>query len=154
MATWKPTQAISPKEMVGRRAFGSKVFSATDQKSVLRYRITVFLDNQQDTGLSVDRLGIKRADGKVLALLCPLCDTMANKRATSFKGWAQIHAADLKGRISRTPAIGENNPYHAEIDRSKYNSKETRRSLAFELCVHASKHKFIDRALVSSDESK
>ena len=132
--------------MLGRRAFGSKVFEKA-KNSVLRYKIDVFLDDRKGTGLSVDRLGIRKAQPDVLTFLGPLCDKMADKRPTEFVGWAQIRATDFGGEIRATMAVGEDNRYHAEIDRSQYQTDRSLRSLAFELCVHASKHEFIPRSV-------
>lgn len=142
---WNPPEQISQKEFVGRRAFGSKVFQS-EPDNVLHYRINVFMDHRLNTGLSIDRLGVRTACRKVLDLLLPLCDDMANVRSKEFAGWAQIKVEDIASKIDVTPAVCENNPYHAEIDRSDHTTKGALRSLAFELCVQASKHPFICRS--------
>ena len=149
-AKWKPPKHISVKEVVGRRTFGSKVFDRS-AGTTLHFRIDVFMDSRPGTGLSGDRLGVRAAQQEVLQFLYPLCDDMATKGATTFVGWAQISAKDLRGTIRATISTGEDNPYHAEIDRSKHPTEESLRSLAFELCVHASKQEFIDRRPVADD---
>jgi hypothetical protein len=145
MTGWVPPKTVSKKEMVGRRAFGSKVFEQA-KDNVLHYKIDVFLDDRLGTGLSIDRLGVRTARPEVLTLLAPLCDQMADKRSTSFVGWAQFRVDDVRCGIAATDPVSEDNPYHAEIDRSHYQNVAALRSLAFELCVHASKHAFIDRS--------
>lgn len=148
MPIWIPPKKISPKEFVGRRAFGSRVFEKEDDK-VLRYRIDIFLDKRAGTGLSVDRLGVRAACPEVLAFLSPLCDEMAEKGSTEFVGWAQVKVEDLKGIIIKaTDAVGEDNSYHAEIDRTDYPTAGALRALAFRLCVHASKYDFIKHSEV------
>lgn len=142
---WKPQGTFSTKEMIGRRAFGSKVFERSEE-SVLRYKVDVFLDKRRGTSLSVDRLGIRTAKPDVLEFLLPLCDRMAEKGSTEFVGWAQISAADVHGGLTATRPVGEENPYHAEIDRAQYPTDEALRAFAFQLCVYASKHEFIDRS--------
>ncbi len=144
VANWTAPREISPKEFVGRRAFGSKVFEK-EGNSVLRYKINVFLDERIGTGLSVDRLGVRVAEVEVLTFLRPLCDAMAEKGSTNFSGWAQISAKDVENIIKVIEAIGEENPYHAEIDRSNYQNVDALRAFAFQLCVYASKHEFIPR---------
>ena len=149
IVAWTPPKNVSTKEIIGRRAFGSRIFN-TDPNSTIHYKIDVFLDNRIGTGLSVDRLGVRRAVPNVLAFLCPLCDEMANKGSTEFKGWAQISVSDVHHSIMATDAVGEQNPYHAEIDRSDYQNERTLRSFAFELCVFASKHEFLYRSDIES----
>ena len=128
---------------MGRRAFGSKVFDKSEQG--LQYRVNVFQDDRIGTGLSFDRLGVRRVEKDVLSFLCPLCDEMAKKKATGFVGWVQIHVQDIKNMIKSTDAVNEVNPYHAEVDRSEYKTLPALRALAFQLCVYASKHPFISK---------
>ena len=138
---WKPTDEVSPKEFVGRRAFGSNVFGTSSDMS--HYKIDVFLDNRMLGGLSVDRLGVRTARIDVLDRLRPLCDNIAKKGRTNFVGWAQICVADIKQKISATNAVNEENPYHAEIDLTPFKNEPSLRAFAFELCVLASRHEFI-----------
>ena len=143
MKIWTPPTNISAKEIVGRRAFGSRVFATGAN---LPYKIDVFLDKKIGTGLSVDRLGVRKACQEVLDFLTPLCDASAKNRSSKFVGWAQISVEDVqKIGIHVKEAVGENNPFHAEICRSDYPNINALRSLAFHLCVCASKHKFICR---------
>lgn len=144
MTVWNPPKKVSSKEFVGRRAFGSRVFE-NPSDGRLHYKIDAFLDKRTGTGLSVDRLGVRTAYHDVLAFLCPLCDEMAKKGSTEFIGWAQIAVKDIQKLVQATKAVGEDNPYHAEIDRSGHVNIEALRSFAFRLCVHASKHPFIYR---------
>ena len=146
MKIWKPPKIISAKEFVGRRAFGSRVFDRS--QSVLPYKIDIFLDNRKGVNLSVDRLGVRQPSRDVVEFLVPLCDSSADKRSSKFVGWAQIEVRQIMHLgVHATEAIDEINPYHAEISRSKHDTNKSKRSLAFELCVHASKHSFLDRSL-------
>ena len=148
MKNWTPPPAVSKKEIVGRRVFGSRVFDETPLN--LRYKLDTFLDKRIGTRLSVDRLGVRKANSEVLAFLIPLCDSSAIKRSSTFTGWAQISASDLQQiGIQSTEAINEINPYHAEILRSDYQTVDALRSLAFRLCVYAAKHEFIYRSSYS-----
>ena len=139
---WTPPNEVSKKEVVGRRAFGSRVFEKEKGPFRLRYKINVFLDSK-DGDLSVDRLGVRHVEEDVLQFLYPLCNAIAAKGNTKFQGWAQFLVSDLPMRVTKTESIGENNPYHAEIDRSNHRSEEAQRSFAFELCVYASKYEFV-----------
>ena len=149
LTSWVPPKTVSKKEMVGRRAFGSKVFEKANDR-VLHYKIDVFLDKRKDTSLSVDRLGVRVARPDTLSLLLPLCDRIATNGSTEFVGWAQISAADVHRGIRATSSVGEDNPYHAEIDRTQYPTDEALRAFAFQLCVYASKHAFIFRSAAIS----
>ena len=137
---WTPSGIVSKKAVKGRRAFGSKIFETKD--AVLRYKIDVFLD-RRDCDLSVDRLGVHEVDKKVVSFLRPLCEAMANKGSTTFHGWVQLRVGDLRSDVKNTEAYNEDNPYHAEIDRSAHASLGAKRSFAFELCVIASKNEFV-----------
>ncbi len=144
MNRWYPPTHISQKEIVGRRTFGSRVFDKTN--GVLKYKIDIFLDKRTAFNLSVDRLGVRVADRNVVDFLKPLCDESAEKRSSKFNGWAQISVNQIqKIGVRATEAINEENPYHAEISRSRHQTVSALRSLAFELCVYASKHDFISR---------
>ncbi len=142
MNRWEPKEQISLKEIVGRRAFGSRVFDKSN--GVLRYNINVFLDTRENVGLSVDRLGMKNVDNCVLNYLKPLCLQLAEKRSSQFVGWAQIKVRQIESiGIKATLAVNEINPYHAEIIRSEFKTQKSLRALAFQLCVYASESDFI-----------
>ena len=141
-----PSSTVSDKEIVGRRAFGNKVFDNRATRT-LPYQINIFLETRDNMGLSVDRLGVRKAYSDVLSFRTPHCDSLAKIRAKEFVGWAQLCVSDIQQiGISSTEAINEENPYHAEISLSDHDSRQARRSLAFRLCVFASKHKFIHRS--------
>ena len=139
---WTPTDTVSDKEFIGRRAFGSRVF--TNEENVLRYRIDVFLDSR-GSDLSIDRLGIRKVNDNIVSFLLPLCESMASRGRTTFRGWACLKVGDIKAKVRKTDAENEENPYHAEIDRSQHLSEAAQRSLAFELCAHASKYGFVHK---------
>ena len=144
--SWTPPNHVSNKEFVGRRVFGTKAFNKTSNSR--RYKLDVFMDTRLDTGLSVDRLGVKAVCKEVLVFLTPLCETIAKKRNKQFKGWAQMHVNDLlklKINIKSTKPDNEDNPYHAEICRTPYETDAALRSLAFALCVYASDYDFIEK---------
>ena len=150
MKRWKPPRDVSKKETVGRRAFGSRVFE-TRENVPLHYKLNVFQDDRMGTGLSVDRLGVRGPQESVLKFISPLCEEMAGKKGTKFKGWAQLRVCDLQVAVQATRAEGEENPYHAEIDRTSYPNVHAMRSLAFELCAHASKYPFVEKPVDTSD---
>lgn len=151
---WNPPSKISEdKEILGRRAFGSKIFDKSGD-NVLQYKMNVFLDERTNGGLSLDRLGVKNVREEVLEFLQPLCDEMASKGGTWFEGWAQFsiskckESSKMKLEVSKTEASGENNPYHAEIDLPDFGnipSLQKSRTLAFVLAVCASSYPFINR---------
>ena len=132
-----------------RRAFGGRVFQP-EGTVLLRYRIDLFLDDRmaQRTsfgGLSVDRLGVRKAQDSVLSRLLPLCELSATKRSSKFVGWAQILVSDLRQPVFSTPAENEANGFHAEIDTTPFGNRESIRAFAFELCVAASRNEFIEK---------
>ena len=144
MKIWKPPKSLSPKEIVGRRTFGSRIFDKSD--SILPYKIDIFMDSRIGENISVDRLGIRQAKPDVIEYLSPLCDKSAFKRSSNFVGWAQIEVSQIENLgVHATDAVDEENPYHAEISRLGHQTVKAMRSLAFELCVHASKHSFLSR---------
>lgn len=140
---WSPPPEISKKEFLGRRAFGSDV-GFTD-RGVTHYEPDLFMDERPGSELSFDRLGIRERDFVETAeWLLPYCEEIAKKGATTFKGWARILVRDLKElRVSPTEPEGEENPYHAELDRSKYYDEELRYTLAFRLCTLCAKNDFL-----------
>lgn len=144
MKNWNPPKSVSPKEIVGRRTFGTRIFD--ESENILPYKIDIFLDDRIGENLSVDRLGVRRAMTNVVEFLLPLCDRSAMKRSSKFQGWAQIEVGQItKLGVHATEAVDEENPYHAEISRSNHKTVSAMRSLAFELCVHAARNDFLDR---------
>lgn len=143
---WNPPDQVSTKEIVGRRAFGKpeKIFS---DKEATRYRIDIFFDDRIDTDLSLDRLGVKQPKQEVLDFLTPLGDALGERMDKKFQGWAQIRVGQLKDlHVKRTDAEGEDNPYHAELNRDNFRNTPAARALAFQLSVYASQHDFIERS--------
>lgn len=114
MTLWKPPSEVSTKEVIGRRAFTSKLKNSGGQ-----YKVDVFLDDRSDSGLSVDRLGVRKADPEVIAKLADLGHALGRKRGRPFTGWAQLRVSDIPGpsklKVVQTEAEGEDNEYHAEI---------------------------------------
>lgn len=149
MSLWNPPADVSPKEVVGRRAFTRKLYVADSHE----YKADVFLDLQIGTGLSVDRLGVRIADEGVVEYLAPFGRTMAAKGGQTFYGWAQIKVSEVKDAIAATEAIGEENPYHAEFDRSACQNIETLRYFAFMLASIASRNKFLPAPIEAEPES-
>lgn len=141
MSSWTPQPKISPKEMVGRRAFTTKLRQPNGH-----YKADVFLDDRIGTGLSMDRLGIRPADAeKVTKELMPLCEAMATKRERPFTGWAQLRVSDVpKLVVEATEADGEVNPYHAEVNRDNCTDQNHLYMVAFMLATMASMHEFVE----------
>jgi len=133
MKIWRPPKLVSPKEFVGRRTFGTRVLDESEE-NILPYKVDIFLDDRFGKNLSVDRLGVRRAEPDVIEFLLPLCDKSAEKRSSKFEGWAQIEVGQItKLGVHATEAVDEENPYHAEISRSNHQTVSAMRSLAFEL---------------------
>lgn len=143
---WTPDPSVvSKKEVVGRRTFGQdkQIFV---QQEPLHYKYDIFLDDELAADLSLDRLGLRAAELKVITLLSPLGERHGQRRTPprSFRGWAQIKVADLSGlKIRPTKAKGEENPYHAELSRDEFRTKNQARALAYQLCVLAARNAFI-----------
>ncbi|WP_416898915.1 MAG: hypothetical protein ACMVY4_04070 [Minwuia sp.] len=80
-----------------------------------------------DQNLSVDRLGVRKPDCKVLEYLDPICKDHEARlnaglegKARTFHGWAQINVSELRRNsieIQSSPDEENNNPYHADIVR-------------------------------------
>lgn len=137
MSVQPPDEELHDKEIVGRRAFGrcKKIFH--ENNTVLHYRLDVFIDKRPG-GISVDRLGIGDYDKKRLGFLDTLGVAMGEKRTVRFRGWAQFSVSDLRECIQPTEAVGEENPFHAEVMRDGFPSPEAKRALAYQMCVLAS----------------
>ena len=133
--------SVSRKELIGRRTFGAddKIFSSVDP---LEYRIDVFIDPNLDKDLSFDRLGVREVNQAACRQLSPVGRAHGQrlKPVREFRGWAVIMMADLKDKVAPTSAVGETNPYHAELSRKPYPNKFAARALAFMLCMLARKH--------------
>ena len=135
---------VHEKDLIGRRVFGDydKIFSDKEKN---HYKINIFLDNR-DGGLSFDILGsegrtFKRNMKKLTALGHDMGQTKMGK---DFCGWANLQADAYHKLMQKTPAIGEDNPYHAEIMcQDHFPTPEARRFLAFKLSEEARKFEFI-----------
>lgn len=103
------------------------------------------MDDRLGTGLSVDRLGMKQTDQDVVgSVLVPLASAMGVKRNLPFTGWAQLPVSEIKmTKVEATPPEGEDNPYHAEINRDDCDNTSAAYFLAFMLSVIAGQHEFI-----------
>jgi hypothetical protein len=114
MRLWNAPDQVSTKEIIGRRAFTENIRNGAGY-----YRIDIFLDERDKSGLSVDRLGIRDADDDVVRCLAELGVALGEKRGRPFAGWAQLKVSDIpaksKLKVTKTVADGEDNPYHAEI---------------------------------------
>lgn len=144
---WKPTASVSPKEVIGRRAFGDrdKVFTSDG-----KIRIDVFLDTRYQNDLSFDRLGIKKPTDEVVRFLTPKCNKHASIVMKPFFGWAAIKVSELKRlEVKPTPDDANDNPYHADLLRNDYRSRELAETLAFRLAYQV--HDLIDPAKEAGD---
>lgn len=151
---WNPSQnEVSSKEIVGRRAFGKKLYSESGERGHFRvFRISIFLDDRYDKDLSFDRLGVRRVFADVISFLSPIGLEHGLKLVPKrdFRGWATIKMVDLKNLVVKpsSPPSAGGNPYHADLIRDGYRDKGTAETLAWRLSVHASK-----MALTEPDES-
>lgn len=138
---------IDDAEILGRRIFGKAFKESEDGEK--EYRFESFFDDRLNSGLSVDRLGKNGVQKRRCKELLPLCDAVANQRKKPFVGWATIQAksvrVNVKARITGLPAIGEENPYHAEIDRSPYKNVESLRAFAFLVRAYSPVRNFVPR---------
>jgi hypothetical protein len=124
---------ISDKELVGRRIFGDKIWDGDHSKEGMWiFRWDHFFDerlveiNDPNDGLSFDRLGVRRPDKDVLAILRPLAEKEGSDRVPSrqFKGWAVVAVAKLRHQIPScelrpqriVKTSSEGNIYHAVLN--------------------------------------
>lgn len=155
MAFRADTTAISDKELIGRRVFGGKVWDGYySLDGVQIFRWDHFFDERlisrdnQDDGLSFDRLGVKRPDANVRATLRALAisEGQGRKPPRAFEGWAVIEVAKLreiypKLELVPCPIIQPRaaaNPFHALLKLGCYQERERAREIAAMLCFLAS----------------
>ena len=153
---WFPDRRkVSAKEIVGRRAFGSKVFTPADCKGVKGapggFRINVFYEQEQQTDLSLDRLGLRETDPEVLAYLHPVCRNHAERRGTTFICWAAILVSALDRETLEPSPIepdknwpaNDENPFHCDLKLDVVRDSDGKihpalmENLAFKLAVLA-----------------
>ncbi|MEL6728865.1 MAG: hypothetical protein AAFP91_15335 [Pseudomonadota bacterium] len=118
--------------------FTKKPYSGKNQ-----YKTDVFLDDRLGTGLSVDRLGVRNADDEIVKALSPKGHSLAERMKKPFIGWAQFVVADLnkaKLKIHKTDAVGEENPFHAEVCRAHCQDQDDLYRTAFILAVISSNY--------------
>lgn len=134
---------IHKKERIGRRVFGKAKDVWREQNGEKHYKMDVFMDNREG-GLSVDRLGVNLAEKRRIRVLNPLGVAMGEKRGRVFRGWAQFNVTEIHELVVPTPAVGEENPYHAEIERDDhFLTPAAKRVLAMRLCDLARQYEFI-----------
>ena len=149
-----PPDEIRPNERIGRRVFGEDKNIFEEVKGVRHYRANIFIDTRQGD-LSVDRIGLNSPVKKQVNFLQPLGVAMGKgmRPPVEFRGWVQLRVSDVKCGVVKKEAVGEVNPFHAEISRDQYQTKDAQRSLAYELCRHALKWDFVPRKQASKVSS-
>jgi hypothetical protein len=131
---WEPerNQPVGPKEAIGRRLFEEPdLVGAKDQKPKVLLDFRLFEEKRSPFEVSLDRLGARGPDDRVLPFLSEKAvkQGLSRKPAKTFFGWQHI-AADLlanpKTGPLKFPVIAspvkpeqpndpEHNPYHAHI---------------------------------------
>ena len=102
---------IAPEEELGRGIF-SKRHAQRAQRT--RVPLNVFLVQEGNTEISVDRLTFAALDNKAIVI----ADETAAVRNATFYGWAVVTAekAGNNGRhVIASPRPERGNPYHADI---------------------------------------
>lgn len=143
---WSPkTTEVEPNEMLGRRAYGDFSPGQKSGDQFFKYRTKMFVDTRLGNDLSLDRLGKGTYQKEVVSFLTPL----ANQQKADFRGWAQFRYSDLEKYaflVRPTPQDEPNNPYHADLDRSKHRTRQQAELLGFALAGVASLHNFVEKA--------
>lgn len=136
---WKPDKnAVSKKEKVGRRVFGTDPFVSEGARGPTgSFKLTAFYEDRPDANLSYDRLGVRKEDEEVAGFLLPLCINHAERIQKQFNCWASLTVGDLpQDEFIPTPPEDESNPYHCDLLIDDYRgAKATMESLAFKLSV-------------------
>lgn len=124
------SEHISPRELLGRRLFGSDGWNPSGPV----FDSTHFVDTRLHLDLSVDMLGGGNTENKRVKYLTQLGDSegAARQPPTTFEGWAAILLQDLKfpgwnTDVRPAPIAGGNgaaaNEFHAEISREGFRQK-------------------------------
>ena len=132
MAAWEPTadEPVGPKEMLGRRIFTDKIWEGSIGDAPTRFRVDHFYDSDPQHDFSVDRLGRASEEGIVVRQISrkAYAEGDARKPALPFAGWAacgrhHFATARCNFEIKPMPLADENNPYHAEIVRDEFRTR-------------------------------
>ena len=144
---WNPDATKMGKgEIVGRRVFENDLLKESGKEATKReIKISAFLEGHYAARLSVDRIGQGQVVQSVIRFLTPLADNHGKNRIPplEFEGWARLLTNDFITDHPVIPKPENNNPYHAEIDRSEAPNKKWARTLAFRLVAHARKFALI-----------
>jgi hypothetical protein len=136
---WTPpkNQAVSSKEVVGRRLFGEDIFNKTDTSRGREgtLRLDQFMEDRAESDLSVDRLGPNKPDSDVLEILLDSCVVQGINRMAKFRGWGVFLVLQATGNphnfeLKATPK--DDNKYHADVVVSGLDKRE-RNKVAFTL---------------------
>jgi hypothetical protein len=131
---WEPERdrQVGPKECIGRRLFEEPTLvGAKDQKPKVLLDFRLFEERRPPFEVSLDRLGQRGLDDKVVSFLAEKAMKQGNSRrpAKTFFGWQHI-AADLLANPKTgpfkfpvnpspikpdEPEDPEHNPYHAHV---------------------------------------
>jgi hypothetical protein len=146
---------VSDKELIGRRIFGDRIWDGYyGQHGAQIFRWEHFFDQRlveadnPNDGLSFDRLGLRRPDRDVLAILRPIAHSDGQNRMPQrdLKGWAVIEVArlrqvyrnyELKPQPILEPAADVNR-YHAVFEIRCYQDGDRAREIAVMLSHLAS----------------
>ena len=69
---------------------------------------------------------------------------MGELKKSVFRGWAQFSVQEFRKFTRATAAVGEVNPFHAEIIRDNFPTDEALRILAYSMCLAANELSFLD----------
>ena len=140
ISLWKPDKnVVSKKEVVGRRAFGDCIAGAGSKFLKGRFKLPVFYERRPDDHMSLDRLGLRKENPKVLEALMPYCIAHADSLDSTFTCWAALRMEDLP-QETVIPAIDHKfpeNDYHCELQMHHYRERGPAESLAFKLSTLA-----------------
>ena len=111
---------IAPEEELGRGVF-SKKHAQRAQRT--RVPLNIFLVQEGNTEISVDRLTFAASDNKATII----ADETAAARNATFYGWAVVtaeKAGDNGRHVIASPRPERGNPYHADIILPEFSGED------------------------------
>jgi len=125
-------------DWVGRRLHDDEVNEASGGVTIL---FKAFYDKRLNEGLSVDHIGHSSKDHRKAFHCAALAQTHATQAGRMFMGWGGFTVGYLESKninVESVPDLmaGFENPYHCEIDRTKYPSREALQAFAYQLLCH------------------
>ena len=123
-------------DWVGRRLYDDEVKETNEGVTIL---FKAFYDKRLNEGLSVDHIGHSSKDHRKTSHCAALAHATNTERM--FMGWGGFTVGYLKSKNIDVESIpdfmpGFENPYHCEINRTKYPNREALQAFAYQLLCH------------------